>query len=95
MSTDTRKNAQPGKERKVKTRTSTSVADWSSVDPELIVRAIATVAVTGGALRFGYTRDGGAYALGVMGDGAPYTLFVGPNEEIAVTLQDVIDGFET
>jgi hypothetical protein len=71
-----------------------SVADWAKATPDLVVRAITTAATTGGALRFGYTSDGGAYALGIYGDGAPYTHYVNPAQDIDITLNDVIDLFE-
>lgn len=72
---------------------STNVADWSSATPGLLQRAIATAAVTGGALRFGYSRDGGAYAIGVYGDGVPYTDFVSSGENIDPYLEEYIDLF--
>jgi len=79
-----------GQDRKVAKRESKrrqgvqngQIADWASVDGELLRGVIATVAYQGGALRFGYTRDGGAYAIGILGDGEPYTEYVKPNEDI-------------
>jgi hypothetical protein len=70
------------------------VADWESVDAQALVRTIAAAALTGGALRFGYTRDGGAYSIGVYGDGDPYTVYVKPHEdliEVLVALQVCFD----
>jgi hypothetical protein len=66
------------------------IADWGTVDPQLIVRAIETVARKGGALRFGYTRDGGAYAIGVLGDGDPYTDYVKPSDDVGGYLEGLI-----
>lgn len=74
-------------------RGSKFTADWASVDATLVVQAIAASSARGGALRFGYTRDGGAYALGVLGDGEPYTLYAGSNDDITSTLQEVVDTF--
>lgn len=66
-------------------------ADWMSVNAELLVHAIATVSFTGGALRFGYTRDGGAYAVGVYGDGPePYTDYIRPGEGVDEYLAELI-----
>jgi hypothetical protein len=74
-------------------------ADWSKVDAEQLRETIAIVAQAGGALRLGYTIDGGAYALGVYGDGAsPYTEYVRPSEDINRVLADlsaVFTGEET
>jgi len=69
-------------------------ADWASADGSLLQRAICAAAKTRGALRFGYSQDGGAYAIGIYGDGTPYTEWVRPSEDIDAFLQDVIDLFE-
>lgn len=68
-------------------------ADWASVTPDRLRDAICAAAVTGGALRFGYSRDGGAYAIGIYGDGEPYTEFVQPSESIDEVLETIIDLF--
>lgn len=67
------------------------VADWAGVDAELIRQAITAATLHGGALRFGYTRDGGAFALGVLGDGEPYTLFAGADTDVEITLKEIIE----
>lgn len=82
-----------GKSRGLKRRRG-GVADWESVNAESIRAAITATALTGGALRFGYSRDGGAYAIGIYGDGEPYTEFVKPGEEVEITLNDICDLFE-
>lgn len=69
------------------------IADWASADAELLRRAIETVARTGGALRFGYTRDGGAYSIGVYGDGDPYTEYIRPSEDLNAFLSDICESF--
>ena len=46
-------------------RRSTETADWQAADAELVKRCISAAAKDGGALRFGYSRDGGAYAVGI------------------------------
>lgn len=69
-------------------------ADWESVDREILVKAVASAAKVGGALRFGYSRDGGAYAIGIYGDGEPYTEFVRPSEDIDIILKDIMSMFE-
>lgn len=77
----------------------TGGVDWGSVDMAQIQETIAKVTKAGGALRFGYTADGGAYALGIYGDGTqPYTEYVRPGEDIEAILADlgtVFDGDET
>ncbi len=66
-------------------------ADWGSVQPELIAGVVVAVATSGGAVRFGYTSDGGAYAIGLYGDGDPYTEYVRPAEDIEVVLKGLIE----
>jgi len=70
------------------------VADWASVDASTVIRAIEAASLTGGALRFGYTRDGGAYSVGVYGDGKPYTLYVKPSESMEELLEKLTDTFQ-
>lgn len=82
-----------GKSRGVR-RQGASTADWASVGADAIRRAITAAAVCGGALRFGYSRDGGAYAVGIYGDGDPYTEFVRPSDDIEGFLEDVIALFD-
>jgi hypothetical protein len=47
----------------------------------------------GGALRLGYSRDGGAYAVGVYGDGDPYTLYHPPEDDIDSLLAKIENAF--
>lgn len=93
MSTAKRK-IEADKERRVKLRGgSGEVADWASVDAATIRATVAVVALTGGAIRFGYSRDGGAYAVGIYGDGEPYTIYARPFEDVNGILEDIAEGF--
>ena len=88
------------KERKFKRDSGEETsADWMKADMAQIQETIAKVTAAGGALRFGYTVDGGAYALGIYGDGAsPYTEYIRPSEDIDRILADLgaaFDGEET
>jgi len=73
-----------------------SAAEWGDANADKVLAAISAIAGNGFAVRFGYTRDGGAFAIGVVGDGDPYTEYVRPNEDIDLYLdgliQDYIDG---
>lgn len=91
---DRKKALSQGAKRRVG-RTDSGQADWSSANAGLIARAIAQVGKCGGALRFGYTSDGGAYAVGIYGDGdKPYTDYVRPDENIDEYLLALIDLWE-
>lgn len=70
-------------------------ADWSTVDMTQLWETISKVTAGGGAIRFGYTADGGAYAIGVYGDGAqPYTEYVRPQENIERVLAELGAAFD-
>lgn len=75
-------------------RPTAGIADWASANGATLIRAIIAAANCQGALRFGYSRDGGAYAIGVYGDGEPYTDFVAPTEDINETLEYYVNLFE-
>lgn len=76
------KQANHGESRRQKRTPVGGVANWAAVNGDLLLHTLAVVAHTGGALRLGYTRDGGAYAIGIYGDGEPYTEYVRPSEDI-------------
>jgi hypothetical protein len=79
--------------RRRKARGRQQKADWSSIDSSLLAAAITAVAESGGAIRFGYTRDGGGYAIGFLGDGEPYTEYLRPSDDIAAYFEEVIHDF--
>lgn len=69
-------------------------ADWDRVDAEQLRSTLAMVALHGGALRLGYTRDGGAYSIGIYGDGPEaYTVYVRPNEDMEEFLKELEQTF--
>lgn len=72
---------------------SQGVADWETVDAELIRKAIATASLVDGAIRFGVSRDGGAYSLGLYGGGEPVTIWVGGNGDILTELENIIQWY--
>lgn len=65
-------------------------ASWLSADAELLRQTIVAVTAEGGAVRFGYTKQGGAFAIGFLGDGEPYTDYVRPTDDIDQYLKDTI-----
>jgi hypothetical protein len=87
-------NRSAGKGRGLSRRRGTTIADWESCSGDILKRAIAQAAITGGALRFGYSRDGGAYAVGIYGDGDVYTVWCRPDEDLDSLLLDIIELFE-
>jgi hypothetical protein len=87
------KNEQRSRKPSRRVRPTADVADYASVNPEILQRAICTVAVQGGALRLGYTSDGGAYSVGVYGDGDPYTDYLKPAEDIEQYFKNMIEAW--
>lgn len=75
------------------TKHAMGVADWETANSDLLKRAISVVSSRGGALRFGYTRDGGAYAVGILGDGDPYTEYLRPTDDIDDYLRALIEAW--
>lgn len=91
QSTLERRDARKARREK---RNSGEVADFASADPLLLSRAICTLARVGGALRFGYTRDGGAYAIGVYYDGEHDTEYLRPDESLDDYLRGLIEDYD-
>ena len=69
-------------------------SDWTEIDGELLKRAVAVVSRMDGAMRLGYTRDGGAFAIGIYGDGTPFTEYYHGIEETEDFLRRVIATYE-
>lgn len=90
---DLRRAAQENRKRRSNKSVNGGVADWGSVNGEILGKAVAAIAQLGGALRLGYTRDGGAYAIGIYGDGEPFTEYVPPSEDIESYLGGIIDDY--
>lgn len=57
-------------------------ANWSDATSELVISLIDAVTSRGGAVRFGYTRDGGAYALGLYYGGESTSEYCRPSEDV-------------
>lgn len=93
MSVDTRKNISSPQRRGIRSQSS-EVADWTQATCTIMLDAVIAAANRGGAIRFGYSKDGGAYAVGIYGDGEPYTEFVRPSEDIDKFLCEVKQYFD-
>lgn len=63
------------------------IADWGKVTGSLLVDLVQVVTRLGGAVRFGYTRDGGAYSIGLYLDDDRETFYCKPDSDL--------DGFIT
>lgn len=85
--------AEQQRERRRKQRGSSEEADWANAEPGLLARCIANVTGFGGAIQFGYTRDGSAYVIRIVGDGEPFNEYVRPTEDINAYLTGLAEDY--
>lgn len=69
--------------------------DWGSVDGDRLRKLIGLVAGRGGAIRFGYSRDGQAGSIGIYYGDSRDTLWIRPNEDIDATFERIEATFES
>lgn len=68
--------------------------DWSLVPEEKIIELIGIATSRGGAVRFGYTRDGGAYAVGLYYGGEHSTEYIRPSDDVSSRLDEFIGTYQ-
>jgi len=75
------------------TRKRGGIADWANADPALLLELVCKVGVEGGAVRYGYTRDGGAYSIGLyLGDDSK-TYYCNEADGINDQIRELIEHF--
>ena len=72
----------------------TGTADWANSAPGLLLKLVGTITSRGGAVRFGYTRDGGAYAVGFYYGDESTTQYCRPNEDLDSFLTEWVEFYE-
>jgi len=70
------------------------VADWANANEHLLFQLVCAVGVEGGAVRFGYTRDGGAYSIGIYLGPDSQTYYCNEKEGIDGKLAELIEHFQ-
>ena len=75
-------------------RKGSATADWANANPEALLRLVCLVAVEGGAVRYGYTRDGGAYSIGIYMGPDSKTYYCNEMDGINDKLRELADYFE-
>lgn len=70
-------------------------ADWTAVDGRWVCAAAAALGLHGGAIRLGYTRDGGAYAIGVYLNDDHKTHYLQPDSSIEEFLSQLVDALSS
>lgn len=67
-------------------------ANYTILDGIRVMRAIEIITASGGAVRLGKTRDGGAFAIGVYGDAPePYTDYLRPDDDLLRYLEELAE----
>jgi len=72
----------------------TGKADWSAADARWIAGVVHVITRLGGAVSFGYSRDGGAYSVSIMLDGERETLWFNGGADIDAELEGVFATFD-
>lgn len=75
------------------TRKGSGVADWANASSDVVLRLVCAVGVHGGAVRYGYTRDGGAYSIGIYLGAESETYYCNEKEGINEKLEELYDYF--
>lgn len=67
-------------------------ANWETVSADAIRDCIVQMGSIGGAVRFGYSRDGGCYSIGVYGlYPEPFTDYLRPGDDVQAYLDQLAD----
>lgn len=69
------------------------VVDYGLVTPGWLVAATKAVADAGGAIQFGYSRDGGVYTVIILMDGEIEKNYVKANEGLDEFLEGIYNDF--
>jgi hypothetical protein len=91
----TRKQANAAKKAlPTHSRSGGQIADWNNADPGMVLGLVCVVGKQGGAVRFGYTRDGGAYSIGIYLGENSKTYYCNEAEGINEQLKELREWFE-
>lgn len=70
---------------------SSDIADWGGIDGKVVVDLVQVITRLGGAVRFGYTRDGGAYSVGIYLDDDRSTFYFSPDVDVEAALEKLTE----
>lgn len=74
-------------------RSAVAGAQFRTVDYVPLLSAVIVATESGGALRLGVTRDGGAYAIGCYAGDEYATEYVKPNEDWESAWDEIVDAW--
>jgi len=89
---------QPNKRERAKQargrrKSAAEALDWTKFEWELFAILTVALASTGGAIRIGATRDGGAWALGIYKGDDYATEYIRPGEDVHEALLEIADAW--
>lgn len=93
MKTQDSKSPVQGFKRPRKDKVGSNVADWASANAEIFLGLVAIASQKGAAIRFGYTRDGGAYSIGLYVGGDYFTDYLRPEEDLDEYIRELTESF--
>jgi len=70
------------------------VADWANASADCLQLLVCRVGAEGGAVRFGYTRDGGAYSIGIYLGENSKTYYCNEKDGIDEKIRELTQYFE-
>lgn len=83
-----------GNNRKLdKLKKSRERIDLKWLDTGLMLAVVERALISGGAVRFGLTRDGGALAVGVYGDGEYTTVYLNAKDDQTEFWQTIMESY--
>lgn len=68
-------------------------ADYTAVNAEVLLRAVANFTRGGGAIQFGYTSDGGAFSVNTYEDGERNKFYPTNPEEMEVLCVEIAEAY--
>jgi hypothetical protein len=81
------------RERKIEREGTAGRADYATATPAWIVAAIVAVTAAGGAIQFGYSRDGGVYTVVILLEGEIEKNYVKQSEGIDQFCEELYTAF--
>ena len=88
-----KKNGEKSDGENKRRRRTVQYANWENAEASILREVICAVTGTGGAIRFGYTQDGGSYSIGLLGEHEPDTEYLSGGEDINVYLTSLRDDY--
>lgn len=81
------------KQARSRRKTANGQIDWSKFEWEVFATLAIALALQGGAVRLGATRDGGAIALGIYKGDDYATEYIRPNEDVHEALLEISEAW--